>query len=92
MKWQKLANGKWRPIREPHDKMDKRDPEFERKRIIRLSKVFLYCDSCHEKYNLANPCIHHLTASPEHVERYKKYKAKLKNKKEVKTDEKQKRL
>jgi len=92
MKWQKLANGKWRPIREPHDKMNIKDPDFERRRMSKLRKLFLYCDICHEKYSLADPCIHHLSDSPDHAEKYKRHKALLKKSGEPKQDETQQRF
>ena len=82
MKWEKLENGKWRLIT-PKGKIDPYDPRYSMKLKSQMKKINLYCDTCKTTYNLANPCIHHLSDSPEHRAMYKAYQQGLKNKRET---------
>ena len=43
-----------------------------------MRKIEKYCDACDRKYNLADPCIHNLSDSPEHREKKEEYKRKMK--------------
>ena len=77
MKWEKLPNGKWKCIKTGiKGKVDPYDPRYEIKLKMQMKKINPYCDSCKTTYNLANPCMHHLSDSPEHTARYKEFKRK----------------
>jgi len=77
MKWEKLPNGKWKHIKTgTKGKVDPYDPSYGIKLKAQMKKITPYCSSCKTTYNLANPCIHHLSDSPEHTSRYKELKRK----------------
>ena len=48
-----------------------------------MKDTFVYCDECKSKYNLADPCIHHLPDSPEARAKYDAYKRKNKESKGI---------
>ena len=41
-----------------------------------MKKINPFCVDCNTTYNLANPCIHHLSDSEAHKARYKELKKK----------------
>jgi hypothetical protein len=41
-----------------------------------MKKINPFCEECNTTYNLANPCIHHLSDSEAHRARYKELKKK----------------
>ena len=93
MKWQKLENGKWKLIGPSKGKVDPNDPSYGIKLMAQMKKINPYCDVCKALYNLADPCVHHLSDSPEHRARYKAYQLALKKKRETVTTSKvQKKL
>ena len=49
----------------------------------KMKDTFVYCDECKSKYNLADPCIHHLPDSPEARAKYDAYKRKNKESKGI---------
>ena len=85
MKFEKLPNGKWRPIKEPKQTFDKNgkkqyewdDPIYRKKVKNVLEKIISKCPSC-GIYNLANPCIHHLPDGYKNDMRRKAYLKKIK--------------
>ena len=76
--WEQLPNGKWR-------KKSKGVDEKKMKRVLKNKKV--YCEDCLELYSLDDPCIHHLTDSPEHRQKYEEYKKRMKKKPEDKSSQ-----
>jgi hypothetical protein len=77
MTFKRLPNGKWKYIKEvARGKLNPDDPDYDKKIKHKFKKTELYCDICKAKYNLADPCIHHLSDSPEHRARYKELKKK----------------
>ena len=72
MNWEQLPNGKWRPQKKPiaPGKIDPDSPDYERRVRAGLKKKWVYCEDCKAKYNLADPCIHHLTDSPRDRKKY----------------------
>ena len=74
-RWEKLENGKWRLKKEYQtQKKNWYDPEEERRLMSKLAKHWVYCEDCEDKYNLADPCIHHLSDSPAHRKKYDAWK------------------
>jgi hypothetical protein len=90
MKFEKLPNGKWKPIKEsktPFDKNGKRqyewdDPIYIKKVKNALEKIVDNCTSC-GVYTLANPCIHHLPDGYKNDNRRKAYYKKVKEQNSV---------
>ena len=82
MNWEQLPNGKWRPQKKPiaPGKIDPDSPDYERRVRAGLKKKWVYCEDCKAKYNLADPCIHHLTDSPRDRKKYEIYKKARKEK------------
>ena len=82
MKWEKLPNGKWKPIKETRGrnkdgKYSWDDPIFIKKQNLALEKIVVICDSCGE-FNMSNPCIHHLPDGYQNDMRRRAYYKKLK--------------
>tara|TARA_R110002020_G_scaffold113246_8_gene260525 strand:- start:8190 stop:8480 length:291 start_codon:yes stop_codon:yes gene_type:complete len=81
MKWIKLPSGKWKPVtKNPKEFCYEMTYAFKKEREARRALVWSYCEKCKKKYNLKDPCIHHLSDSPEHQKIYAEYKKQLKNK------------
>ena len=77
MTFKRLPNGKWKYIKEvARGKVDPYDPRYGIKLKAQMKNINPYCDVCKTTYNLANPCIHHLSDSPAHIARYKELKRK----------------
>jgi hypothetical protein len=83
MRWQKLENGKWKLIGSSKGKVDPNDPSYGIRLKSQMKRITPYCEECKAIYNLANPCIHHLSDSPEHRAKYKAYTQALKKKRET---------
>ena len=81
-KWQKLPNGKWKYIKplKTNGKVNPHSPDYKRTLMIQLRKIVKFCDTCNKEYNMADPCPHHLSDSPEHQAKYKAYLAEQKKK------------
>ena len=81
--WEKLPNGKWR----------KKNDGLE-KSMNKMKKKKLFCNDCNAFYLLTNPCIHHLTDSPEDSARFEAHKRAMKKKRNPEPEEvnKQQRL
>ena len=56
--------------------VDPDNPNYARKLQKALEQIWIYCEDCKEKYCLGNPCIHHLSDSPEDRAKYEAYKKK----------------
>lgn len=79
MKWKKLANGKWQPLTKNVKEFDYyMTNDFKKKLMLKLKEIWVYCEICKSKYNLAVPCIHHLSDSPEHQKQYLEQRRKQK--------------
>ena len=90
MTFKKLPNGKWRYVKEvPRGKIDPNDPDYDRRVKAQFKKTELYCENCKGMYNLANPCIHHLSDSPAHREREKELKRKQQKTKSIESSSQQ---
>ena len=84
MTFKKLPNGKWKYIKEvARGKIDPNDPDYDKRIKAKFKKTEIYCESCKGLYNLAEPCIHHLSDSPAHREREKELKKKLAKNQEI---------
>ena len=83
MKWEKLENGKWRALGPSKGRVNPNDPSYGIKLMAQMKKINPYCEGCKTTYNLANPCIHHLSDSPEHTAKYKAHLQALKKKRET---------
>jgi|21_taG_2_1085346.scaffolds.fasta_scaffold05044_9 hypothetical protein len=63
MKWEKLPNGKYKPLKEfkvsSNGKYDPADPVYKARAKRKMQKVILDCDKC-GKSTLYEPCVHHL--------------------------------
>ena len=80
MTFKRLPNGKWKYIKEvARGKVDQNDPRYGIKLKAQMKKINPYCDVCKTTYNLAKPCIHHLSDSPEHRAEYSLLKRKETN-------------
>ena len=85
MKFEKLPNGKWRPIKDTKPAFDKNgnklyewdDPIYRKKVQHALEKITDTCPSC-GVYNLSNPCIHHLSDLYKNELRRRAYNKKIK--------------
>ena len=82
MRWEKQENGKWKLLGPSKGKVDPYDPSYGVKLRAQMKKINPYCDVCKALYNLADPCVHHLSDSPEHRARYKAYQLALKKKRD----------
>ena len=94
MKWEKLPNGKWKyvkPLR-VKGKINVDNPDYSKRLHSKMKKINRYCDSCGHTYNLAEPCEHHLSDSPEHQAKYKSIQIKKKKKQESVEATKQERF
>ncbi len=89
IEWEKLGNGKWKKKDILHGshiaggvhtkrKISSDSPDYAKKLQRTMEKIFIYCEECKKKYCLANPCIHHLSDSPEDRAKYEAYKKKQK--------------
>ena len=78
IEWEQLDSGKWKKKSKkiPAGKVDPDSPNYAKKLKMQMEKINPYCDSCKTTYNLANPCIHHLSDSPEDRVKYEAYKKK----------------
>ena len=94
MKWEKLPNGKWKPIKEgiPYGKVYPDGAEYSKRLRSKLKKIHKFCNQCNKTYDLADPCVHHLTDSPEHRMLYKAYQQQIKKKKTTTDDNAQSKL
>ena len=57
-----------------------------------MKRVNPFCTSCGTTYNLADPCVHHLSDSPEHRAKFKAWQLSQRKKKETTEVNKQTRL
>ena len=77
MKWEKLPNGKWKPLKEfkqnNSGKYNPEDPVYKARCKIKMAKVMLDCDRC-GKSTLLDPCIHHLPDGYKNDMKRKQYK------------------
>jgi hypothetical protein len=77
MKWEKLPNGKWKPLKEfkktSGGKYDPADPVYKAIAKKKMQKVILDCDRC-GKSTLLEPCIHHLPDGYKNDMKRKQYK------------------
>ena len=82
IEWEHLDNGKWKvkSKKVPAGKVDPDNPNYARKVERAFEQIWIYCEDCKVKYCLADPCIHHLSDSPEHQAKYKAYLAEQKKK------------
>ena len=77
MTFKRLPNGKWKYIKTvAKGKIDPNDPDYDRRLKTKFKKTTVFCDDCKTTYTLAEPCIHHLSDSPEHKARYQMLKKK----------------
>jgi len=83
IEWEKLGSGKWKKkdlyvTGSVHTKrkINPNSPDYAKKLQRTMEKIFIYCEECKKKYCLANPCIHHLSDSPEDRAKYEAYKKK----------------
>ena len=83
MRWEKLENGKWKLLGPSKGKIDPNDPDYGKKLYMQMKKITPYCEQCQTTYNLANPCIHHLSDSPAHTAKLKAYQQAQKKKRET---------
>jgi len=90
-RWEKLENGKWR-LKDEYRAMDPNSQEYARKIKSSMMKTWIYCEECKTKYCLGNPCIHHLSDSPEDRKKYEDHKKARKAKMQVAETSKQERL
>lgn len=64
MKWERLPNGKWKPIKEFKDRADGKfewdDPRYKARQKKALENLKGYCSICKNFFYYSNPCIHHL--------------------------------
>ena len=78
IEWEHLDNGKWKvkSKKVPAGKVDPDNPNYARKVERAFEQIWIYCEDCKVKYCLADPCIHHLSDSPEDRAKYEAYKKK----------------
>ena len=72
IEWEKTNSGKWKI----KDKVNYNSPEYSRALRLSMKKINPFCEECNTTYNLASPCIHHLSDSEEHKARYKELRKK----------------
>ena len=83
MRWEKQRNGKWKLIGPAKGKVDPDDPTYITKLRAQMKKINPFCKDCGTTYNLADPCYHHLTDSPEDRAKYKSWVQSQRKKKET---------
>ena len=85
IEWEKLDNGKWKKkdlLYGSHiaggskKKINPNSPYYFKRLAEKLKKIFVFCNDCKKKFSLADPCIHHLSDSPDHRLKYESYKKK----------------
>ena len=76
IEWEKLNNGKWKI----KDKVNYNSPDYSKKVRESMKKINPFCEDCDTTYNLADPCVHHLSDSSEHRAKYNSYIKKQKDK------------
>ena len=72
IEWEKTSNGNWKI----KNKVNYNSPEYSRALRLSMKKINPFYDLCNTPYNLAEPCIHHLSDSEEHAIRFKELKKK----------------
>ena len=72
IEWEKTNSGKWKV----KDKTNYNSPEYSRSLRESMKKINPFCEGCNTTYNLANPCIHHLSDSEAHKAKYKELRKK----------------
>lgn len=72
IEWEKTNSGKWKI----KDKVNYNSPEYSRRLRESMKKINPFCEECNTTYNLAEPCIHHLSDSEAHKIRLKELKKK----------------
>ena len=86
MKWEKLPNGKWKPIKDfktnKNGKYDPSDPKYIAVANKKMALVILECDVC-GKSTLLNPCVHHLPDGYKNEQRRKQYSKALKESRSI---------
>ena len=78
IEWEHLDSGKWKvkSKKVAAGKIDQDKPNYARRVKRAFEQIWIYCESCKEKYCLARPCMHHLSDSPEDRARYDAFKKK----------------
>ena len=93
MTFKRLPNGKWKYIKTvARGKIDPNDPLYGVRLKAQMKKINPFCDDCGTTYNLADPCEHHLSDSPEHRAKSKAIQQKKNKKQESLMATKQKRF
>lgn len=86
MKWEKLPNGKWKPIKDfeksKNGKYDPSDPKYKARARKKMAQVKLNCNVCGTS-TLLNPCVHHLPDGYKNEMRRKQYRKALKESKSI---------
>jgi len=59
-------------------KIDPDDPSYGIRLKAQMKKINPFCNDCGTTYNLADPCEHHLSDSPEHRAKLKAIQQKRK--------------
>jgi len=72
IEWEKTNSGKWKI----KNKINYNSPEYNRAIRKSMEKINPFCDLCNTTYNLAEPCIHHLSDSEAHRAKYKELRKK----------------
>jgi hypothetical protein len=72
IEWEKTNSGKWKI----KNKVNYNSPEYRRALRLSMKKINPFCEECKTTYNLADPCIHHLSDSEEHKARYNELRKK----------------
>lgn len=77
MKWEKLPNGKWKPLKEfkrnSEGKFNPADPVYKARAKLKMQKVILHCEICGDS-TLYEPCVHHLGDGYVNDQKKKSYK------------------
>ena len=76
IEWEKLNNGKWKI----NEKVSYNSPDYSKKLRAAMKKINVFCKDCNTTFNLADPCVHHLSDSAEHRAKYNAYRKKQKDK------------
>ena len=83
MTFKRLPNGKWKYVKTvARGKVDPDDPSYGIRLKGQMKKINPFCNECGATYNLADPCEHHLSDSPEHRMKFKSIKQKKKKQQE----------
>lgn len=72
IEWEKTNSGKWKI----KNKVNYNSPEYNKALRLSMKKINPFCEECNTTYNLAEPCIHHLSDSEAHKIRLKELKKK----------------